>query len=250
MKIKKYLKDKYSRNKILFFLLIALIPALIVGFYYNSVRDSKTITHFGVKNSPNKESEIFFQRSSDVNEDKKSLKDIFNYKFGTTVNLYGSSAYFIFNERIYQLDFNLQESKIIFEKNDFVIDDVYLFNNNIYILGNSSLSYLNMNNLEFKELAAGIVENEILNIKNNKVVLGYDKCKFEKDKCTNEINNLFTIFDLTTNETSRITTDNENDLISSDSFFGTNKVKRQGEFLKYPKDEGNKNYNLRIFTQF
>lgn len=251
MKISNYLNQKYLRNKILFYLFMIFFSTLTIGIYYNSIKDSKTIYHFGVRNSPEKDSEIFFQRASDINEDKKSINDVFKYKFGTTVNLSGSSAFYIFNDSVYEYDFNLKESTKLFEKSNFSIDDIYLHKGLIYLIGDSTLASFNLDSGEFTELSKGIVSNEISNIKNESILLEFENCKFVVEKCINQNNNISEVFDLKNNQLNKVKTEEiDKQLNNIESFFGTNKAQRQGIFKKYTKDEGNKNYNLRIFTQF
>ena len=258
MKIKN-LKSKFQRNKILFYLIFLALLTSLVGVYYNSVREIKTIYNFAVKDGPNKDYRLFFIRNSDLDEDKKVTEELFKFKYGTIINLYKNNAYFIYNEnqsqdKVLSYDFKTKTSKIIYEnpKNE-ILSDVYLDNQNLVILTQESLIKVDINTLKDEEetFKSKMVVNEIINIKNDKLIFGYDNCKFNKDICKFElISNLIVLETKTKNQELVKIIDNKNENIENLSYFGTNKAFRKGEIGVYQNDKGNRNFSLRVFTQF
>jgi hypothetical protein len=92
--------------------------------------------------------------------------------------------------------------------------------------------------------------NEVINHREGELVLGWDGCKFSKEKCKYEGEYPTLIVNLDNKTTQKNTLEKlDAKYLEIKEFFGTNKVYRRGILRKYEKDEGNKNYNFRIFTQ-
>jgi hypothetical protein len=271
-KILNSIKGKFLRNKILFLLIFLSLIATSVGLYYNSVRDLKTTYHFAFKDGPEKEFKLFFQRASDVNEEKKVVNEIFNYNYSSIINFFDNQAYYVSNingeniDKIYSYDFKVKEISVLFENpNNFIISDLFLYENRIYFIANENLYSFDMKNGEVRQLAERLNNvtmlnqnlpyaysyNEFYTIYDNKVLLIYDNCKFVKEKCSREETPDIFVYDLNSNEISRTKiSELDKNYVENKPFFGTNKLYRMGTLKRYTNDKGNENYNFRIFTQF
>lgn len=272
MDIKKILIGKYQRNKILVALLITTVICLSIGIYYKNIKETKLTFHYAFKDSVDKNYKLFFQRSSEVDSDKKVVSEIFNYKVGSIVNLTKTKAYFIANlpdnelDKIYEYDFTTNEKKIIYNnESGKEILDLYLAGDKIYFLSDDKIILLNLKDLTTetliervnnttmvnKNLPYSFSYNEFFNLKNNFLIISYDKCKFVKEKCKNDIGNFYYTLNLKNKEVKKYQNDEfPNELKEISDFSGLNKVYKRGIIYKYEKDKGNTNYNIRFFTQF
>lgn len=254
-------KQKIKDHKILVVLFGLATIAIGVGFYYNLFRENKQTFHYTFRNGPNKEFNLFFQRVSDQPEEKNVVAEIFNFKYGSIVSLKDNKAYYILNspysetDQIYEYDFSSKEGRILYEnKDNFIINDIYLLNNNLLILTNSKLMSLNLQNQSMSQIIeTNFTEtkiNEFINHKEGEIILGFDGCKFTKEKCKYEGDKPVMIVNLNFKSSEKSLLENlDSKYLEINEFFGTNKVYRRGILRKYDKDEGNKNYNFRIFTQ-
>jgi len=255
MKIKSYLLGKFKRNKILFFLLFFGLVATLLGAYYNTIRESKTTYHYAFRDSKDKTQGLFFQRNTDRNEDKNVVKEIFLFKKGSIVSLTSTDAYFISDssksDKVYKYNFNLETLTLFYENpKDNVILDLFLTNDTLFILEKSNLIKINLinNNKEYIEIKNLGVFNEFYEIKDQEMYLSYDNCKYIKESCNHEQTEKIFKINLTNRESGIVKIGETN--FNQRTFFGTNKVYKLDTIKTYKDDEGNKNYNFRVFTQF
>jgi hypothetical protein len=257
----KSIKQKLNRNKILIYLLFLGVVTSMIGVYYNTVRESKTTYNYAVKDGPNKDYRLFFTRNSDLDEDKKVVEELFRFNYGTIINLHKNSAYFITNsygtgDKVLMYDFSLKESKIIYDNQQkFEILDSYLDLDNkiLVVLTTSDLIKINLENLETQTyiLNPSIEVNEIILVQNDKLVFGFDNCKFNKMSCKFETVKNVLVVDLNSKEEKiEIITDNNNEYLKDLPYFGTNKAFKKGLIGIYQNDKGNRNFTLRVFTRF
>jgi len=258
MKFKNYILGKIKRNIILFILIILGLITTSLGFYYNLIRESKTTYHYTFRDSIDNTKGLFFLRNTDRNEDKNVIDSIFTYKKDTILNFTANKVYFISDDANYDevkvFDFDTKKDSFLFQNEDKeTLKDTFLDKNFLLILSEKNLITINLenkNNSKFEIKNLGKF-NEFFNKKGDEIFLRFDNCKFLPDPCYYEEPKELLSFNLKTTE-SRILkiSDTEESVLKNKPYFGTNKIYKLGTLKKYKDDEGNKNYNFRIFTQF
>jgi len=251
---------KISSNKILVILLGLFLLTAGIGFYYNQVRELKTTYHYTIKDGPDKEYRIFFERPSEIDEDKKVLEELFRFKYGTIINITPTKAYYISNQtetgmdKIYEYDFNLRQNRLVFSNPEEIdLQDAYLFNNKLTVLTKNKLIDINISDLQIveKQFSASSQINEILNIRNSEIIFGFDNCKFDKAECRFQFFNQVVVLNQNDNSQKIVPVENNmNEYFQDLDFWGTNKVYKLGNVARYEEDKGNRNYTLRMFTRF
>jgi len=257
MKLKNYIFGKIKRNLILFVLIILGLFTSSLGFYYNLIRETKTTYHYAFRDSKDKTQSLFFQRNTDRNEDKNIIKSIFTYKKGSILNFSNNQVFYITDDnkfdQIKMYDFDTNTSSFLLQnESKKILKDIYLVENSLLILTNNEIIILNLQNKDLNKLEIKNLGNfnEFFNKVGDEVYLRYDNCKFIIETCYHSDSAELLSVNLKSSETTNLKISEVSQEILNKPYFGTNKIFKLGTLKKYTNDEGNKNYNFRIFTQF
>jgi hypothetical protein len=256
VKFSQITQDRLRRNKVLVILTITFFLTSALGYYYNLIKDFKTIFHYSFKPTADRSERIFFNRSSEFDENKEIREELFRYDPETIVNIYNEKAYFISNQsgfhQIFSFNFVERDIELVFENSEKInVYDLFLTQNKLFILSTNKVIEVNLLSSTLKELAFQTeIFKQFVNIDNNSIILSEINCSLRAKDCYKEFPPQLLVYNLTTQEISKIAQEESiSKILEIKPYIGVNKIYRLGKLNYYKNEKEIKNYNLRFFTQ-